>query len=265
MTICIAAISENKRILAVTDKMITIENPIRTTFEISDNNKIAQLTDKTMALFAGDVIQANEILKKAKTGIGNPTGQVKVFDIANKVRDAFSAHWESVVSNYLFTRYRLNLEDFTKNQGSFDADLIKQVNELISKFQINVNIIIAGVDSSPRIFAIDNAMSVVEQTPIGYACIGSGEIHATLSLIESEYTRSLEKSEAMYALLEAKKRAEYDPGVGEHCDIAIIDASFKQCDTGKVDEILQIFEKSRDNIKKTKQKTYEELKAVKNV
>ena len=244
--------------------MLTLENPIRTTFEISDNNKIAQLTDKTMALFAGDVIQANEILKKAKANIGTPASN-KVIDIANAVRDAFSEHWESVVSNYLFTRYRLNLEDFTKNQGSFDPDFIKQVNEIITKFQINVQIIIAGVDNAPKIYTVDNATSVMEQTPIGYACIGSGEIHATLSLIESEYRKSFKKSEALYALLEAKKRAEYDPGVGEQCDIATINKTFKQCDIKKVDEILQIFEKSRVNIKKAKQKTYEKLEAVKDV
>lgn len=263
MTICIAAISENNKVLAVTDKMLTLERPVATTFEISDNSKVAQLTDKTMALFAGDVINANEILKKAKAKLG--TTHTEVLDVANAVRDAFAEHWESVVSNYLFMRYRLNLADFTQNQGSFDPDLIKQINEIISKFVINVQIIVAGVDNAPRIYTIDNAGSVTEQTPIGYACIGSGEIHATLSLIESEYDKSMSKSEALYALLEAKKRAEYDPGVGEHCDIARVDGAFKQYSVKKVEEILEIFNKSRDAIKKVKQKHYTELEGVKDV
>lgn len=263
MTICIAAISENNRVLAVTDKMLTLERPVATTFEITDNNKVAQLTDKTMALFAGDVINANEILKKAKIKLDS--SHSSVFDVANAVRDAFAEHWESVVSNYLFMRYRLNLADFTQNQGAFDPDLIKQINELVSKFVIGVQIIVAGIDSSPRIYTIDNGGSVAEQTPIGYACIGSGEIHATLSLIESEYAKSMSKPEALYTLLEAKRRAEYDPGVGEHCDIAMVDGNFKQLDQTKVEEILQIFERSRDSIKKVKQKHCEEIKAVKDV
>ena len=266
MTVCIAAISENNKIVAVTDKMLTLERPVATTFEITDNNKVAKLTEKTLALFAGDVINANEILKKAQAKLGEEHKK-SVLDVANAVRDAFSEHWESVVSNYLFMRYRLNLEDFTRNQGSFDPALIKQINELISQFTINVQFIVAGVDNddSPRIYTLDNTGSVVEQTPIGYSCIGSGEIHATLSLIESEYTESMSKAEALYALLEAKKRAEYDPGVGEHCDIAVVDGGFNQCPQEKVGEILQIFEKSRSSIKNVKQKHHKELAEVKDV
>lgn len=66
MTVCVAAISEKNKIIAVTDKLLTIDQPIRTTFEITDNNKVVKLNDKTLALFAGTVIHANEILNLCK-------------------------------------------------------------------------------------------------------------------------------------------------------------------------------------------------------
>ncbi len=265
MTICIAAISERDKIIAVTDKMLTLERPnMTTTFEISDSNKVCDLTDKTLALFAGDVIHANEILKRTKDKIDakKPT---TVIEVANMTNEAFTEHWESVISKWLTLRYKVDLETFMKNQQAFDSDLIKRINTIVADFDIGVQILIAGIDNSPRIYQVDNGGMVVEQTPLGYACIGSGREHATLSLIESEYNSSFEKPKALYSLLEAKKRAEYDPGVGEHCDIAIIDGSFKKYDGSVIDKVMETFNKSRVTVQETKKKYFTEIKSIKGV
>ena len=69
MTICIAGIAENKKIVAFTDRMLTISAPVRTAFEITENNKAIKLANKVVAMFAGDVLKANSILEIAKSKI----------------------------------------------------------------------------------------------------------------------------------------------------------------------------------------------------
>ena len=59
---------------------------------------------------------------------------------------------------------------------------------------------------------------------IGYHAIGSGEPHATSSLIEDGYScYSATLQEAMWGVFQAKRRAERAPGVGQAGDFAIIE------------------------------------------
>ena len=263
MTICIAAICDGNKIVAITDKMLTLGQPITTTFEATESDKAFQFGDKVVALFAGDVIHANEILKRAKSKIDSlKPGSYTVLDIANMTKQAFVEHWEGLLSNFLTIRFKVDLKTFMQNQGSFHPDLIKSVNDIISKFNIEVQIIIAGIDTAPRIYYLDNLGSVVERTALGYASIGSGEKHASLSLIESEYRSSFSLKEALFALLEAKKRAEYDPGVGEFCDIVIIDGGFEKLTDDKMGKILKIYDKSQTTINRNKKKYADKIEAA---
>lgn len=186
-------------------------------------------------------------------------------EVANKVNEAYAEYWDSVVSNYLKLRYKIDLATFMQNQKAFDEALIKQVNEFASKFAIDVQILVAGIDTEPRIYYIDNAGSVFEQTAVGYACIGSGQTHALLSMVESEYNSSFTKPKSIYALLEAKKRAEYDPAVGKNCDLAIIDASFKKYDGAVVEQLTKIFDRSRASMNKSKQRFSTQMGGVSGV
>ena len=63
MTICIAAISENEDILAIADKKLTSNHGVTSGYEISENKKIVELTSRCVAMFAGNVVNANELLK----------------------------------------------------------------------------------------------------------------------------------------------------------------------------------------------------------
>lgn len=249
MTICIGAISENKLIVAITDKMLTLSNPAMTTkYEISENNKAIQLDEKTVALFAGDVIQGNEILSKVKVKLNS---QVKnTLDIANTVQEIYREQWKYVIESNLLSRYNLTIDLFIANQARLDPDLVKRVNNIIGEFNLGVEIIVAGIEPQPQLYLISNPGTITSYNSIGYVCTGSGSQHATLSLIESEYNGSASIGQAVYSLMEAKKRAEFDPGVGQLCDILVINDKCNKATDDKIKKIAQEHGKSLLKIKK---------------
>lgn len=263
MTICIAAISENNKIVAVTDRMLTLQEPVTTAFEITENNKAIELNETVVALFAGDVIHANEILTRAKNKLSEtatPPSTTK--EIAEIVNSAFTEHWESIITNFLTRKFQLTFQQFMHNQGSFDADLVKQINQFISQIQINVEIIVAGKHGSEQeahIYTMDSMGTVISFDSTGYATIGSGSRHATFSLIESEINRNNTITQSLHALLKAKTRAEYDPGVGKLCDILTIDTTIKRYDKDGCNKILKVFNKCIKEHKTLDNKTVKEL------
>lgn len=256
MTICIAGISENKKIVACTDKMLTIEAPVKTAFEITENNKAIKLADKVVAMFAGDVLKANAILKLAKTKIQN--GNISTEKVAEIVENSYKEQWVNDIENALLQRFGLDRKSFVNKQKELEAELVKNVNNLIGNYNLGVEIIVAGVDTSePHIFKIFNPGMKQAQDPIGYCCIGSGTQHATFSLIESEYNPSFNEANSLHSILQAKRRAQYDPGVGELTDIVLINEKYVKIEEDKIKKIDENYSKSMSVIDTEKQKCAE--------
>lgn len=266
MTICIAAISENNKIVAVTDRMLTLQEPVTTTFEIAENNKAIELNESVIALFSGDVIHANEILTRAKNKLKEATPPpTTTKQIAEIVNGAFTEHWETIITNFLMRRFKITFQQFMHNQGSFDADLVKQINQFITKFQIGVEIIVAGKhgeEQEAHIYTMDSMGTVISFDSTGYATIGSGSRHATFSLIESEISKNNTITHSLHALLKAKTRAEYDPGVGRLCDILTIDTTIKRYNQQECDKLLKVFNECIKNHKKLDKKAIKELAKI---
>lgn len=251
MTICIAGIVESNKIIAITDKMITLGGNVATRYEIGENNKVIKLTEKSLALFAGNVIAANEIMAIAKTKIeaeSNPT----ITRLATLFKESYHEHWKKGLNEQLLQRFNISLEVFVSNQRVLDQALVGKINEIILNANLGVEILVAGIDTQPHIFLIGNPGTIMTLDPIGYGLIGSGSQHAQLSMIENEYNSGISKENGLFALLEAKRRAEYDPGVGELCDIVIIDGGFDKLTEQNVNKITRQFEKTLNSIKRSK-------------
>ncbi len=256
MTICIAAITDNNKILAITDKMVTIGMPVATRYEISENNKAIKLTEKCIALFAGNVVYANEILEITKVKMSVlTTPNPSILDITNLMKSAYFEYWSQQLDNQLFQRYSLTLATFMQNQRNLNEELVKKVNEILANANLGVDILVAGIDTTPHLFYIGNPGTITSLDGIGYALIGSGSQHAQLSLIENEYHSGISQKDGLYALIEAKKRAEYDPGVGQLCDIVIIDGNFNKLPLAKVKAIIKEFHKSARSLRTAKKKS----------
>lgn len=254
MTICIAAIADNNKIIAITDKMLTlgVGVGVATRYEIGGNNKAIKLTNKVVALFAGNVVSANEILDIAKAKIAATTGVLTVNEVANLMKDSYLEYWTAILNNQIFSRYALTLATFMANQQNLNDGLVRDINGILANTNVGVEILVAGVDTNPHLFLISNPGAINSLDAIGYALIGSGSQHAQLSLIESEYNAGISEQNGLYALLEAKKRAEYDPGVGQLCDIVIIGGTYNKVSEIKVEKIMKEFNKSSRSIKRSK-------------
>ena len=248
MTICIAGIAENNKIIAVTDKMLTLSaNPV-TKYEISENNKAIKVSEKCVALFAGDVVSANQILNLSLSKIVE-TDTVK--EISEKINDSYREHMHLLIDNYLNSKYKISFELFMANHPNLDAEMVRQITKTITETTFDVEIIVAGIDEKPHIFYINSLGTVIDRgSSIGYACVGSGAQHATLSLIESEYNSNISLSAGIYALLQAKRRAEYDPGVGKLWDFVLIDSDYVQPSEKQVKTVTSLYEKSSGEINK---------------
>ncbi|MCX6783955.1 MAG: hypothetical protein NT141_02710 [candidate division WWE3 bacterium] len=255
MTICIAAIAENKKILAITDKMITMGGGVATRYEISENNKAIQLTNKSIGLFSGNVLSANEILSVAREKIksNSNSSTLSVLDVAELIKSSYFEYWATMLNNQVFCRYALTLETFMQNQKNLNDDLVKEINNILANTNVGVDILVAGVDSAPHLYLIQNPGTLNSFDSIGYALIGSGSQHAQLSLIENEYNACISEKNGIYALLEAKKRAEYDPGVGQLCDLVIIGNTFNKVTPEKTSKIVHEFSESSVELKRIKE------------
>lgn len=252
MTICIAGIAEGKKIVAFTDRMLTLGAPVRTAFEISENDKAIQLGgNKAVALFAGDVLKANQILSIAKAKIQN--NDMRVETVAGTVLEAYKDQWLSDITTGLLERFGLNRKQFIEKQNDLHPDLIKDMNNVIGQYNLDVQVIVAGVDNDgAHIFKIESPGIIQPFGSIGYCCIGSGAQHATFSLIESEYNPNLKEAESIHAILQAKRRAQYDPGVGILTDVVLINSTYVKLSEGKVKNINTLYDDSVIKIRKEK-------------
>lgn len=262
MTICIAGIAENKKIVAFTDRMLTIGAPVRTAFEITENNKAIKLADKVVAMFAGDVLKANSILKLAKSKINTGNNNAGVEKIAEIVQSSYKEQWISDIEDALLQRFGLDRKTFVNKQKELDSELVKTINNTIGQYNLGVEIIVSGLDTEPHIFKIENPGMKQAHDSIGYCCIGSGAQHATFSLIESEYSPSFTEAKSVHAILQAKKRAQYDPGVGELTDIVLINDKYDKIEESKIKSIDDIYHKSVEVMVKEKEKCADEIKGI---
>jgi hypothetical protein len=92
------------------------------------------------------------------------------------------------------------------------------------QFNLGVDLIVAGMDlTGAHISAVINPGTSVSLDKLGYGAVGSGGIHATISLSLNGQTSRKGLTETLYGVYAAKKSSEVAPGVGQETDIAIIE------------------------------------------
>lgn len=260
MTICIGAISDNNSIVAIADKMVTLTGGVVSTYEINENQKIIELGNNTVAMFAGNVLYANNLLSDIKPSI-TETDTVRM--IADKIASAYQSQLKHLINSDVLSRFGIDIETFMQQQAAYDNAFINSTVELISSADLGVEIIVAGVDpKGPQLFRIYNPGTVEDYNSVGYVSIGSGHGHATLSMVESEYQKNAPKENALLAVVKAKKKAEYDPGVGEMSTIVVIGDTVEMYTDEKTKRIWQEFEKALEKANAEYEKSYTILRGI---
>jgi 20S proteasome alpha/beta subunit len=244
MTICIAAISDAKDIFTIADKMFTNSQGVTSGYQINENKKIVAVGDTCVAMFAGNIVNANEVLSLAK-GTIETADSIKT--IAEKIKIAYSLRLRTAINDEILSKYGLDIDSFNAQQKLLDPTFISSVINTIDhpNSTLDIQIIIAGKDKDgPQLYKVSHPGTISNETPIGYSSIGSGSSHASLSLIDSQVHPGIKFDALTYAMLRAKRKAEYDPNVGVMSAIALITKRVEWLDNAMIGLLWKVYESS---------------------
>lgn len=243
MTVCIAAVyGKDQGIIAVADKMFTSAPGILTVHEVNENNKIAKLNKSCIAMMAGNVTNASSIITTLASRISDTD---KIEKIASLAGEIYREHYQKALEDGALSRWGLTRDEFIKNQQSLDKDLVRKLNEVISQSSLEVEILIAGCDSTgPNIYFINNPGTVDCLNSTGIGLAGSGAAHASLSMVDSQYQKSDNLGSVLFKTFKAKKRAEYDPNVGKYTSLCLVNATIKEFTDDEIKDLYDAYESS---------------------
>ena len=151
-------------------------------------------------------------------------GGATIRDIKNAAENAYREFRARVIEGHILSAYGMTWSEYMKliQEGKL-TDLHYRIISQVESYRLELEVLIAGVDDTgAHIYQIENPGYASSFDDIGYAAIGSGEYHAIRSFIENNYSVNFPVYRALYVVYEAKKYAEFAPGVGKKTDIVIV-------------------------------------------
>jgi len=258
MTVCIAAINKEHNLVAfAADRMVTATLP---PIEFEHTlPKLHRITDYCIGLSAGDALLGKEIFdtvkeiaKKEKVEKKLPT----IKSISNQVKDVYQRIRLQRIETIQLRSRGINHQVFIE-QGAklLHPNVYAQIDHAFATNDLGLEALIIGVDESgPSIYSVRNPGVINCFDSIGFHAIGSGQMHAVISLIET-YDPKGEEAKTIYSVFKAKKIAEVAPGVGSKTDIGIL----------KYKEIIKDFDENAELFKKLNELWNEEKKHQKSL
>lgn len=218
MTVCIAGLANNeKAVVLASDKMITKQMP-PIEFE-HDVEKIVQVFPNFYVLIAGTVNNAVDIIDRAKAKIKENDNYSTKFE---KFRNVYAEYRkEKIESVILSSQGFSSISDFQQRQNQLSKDVVMSVQNLIANANLQTLMILVATENHKCYIKVINHPGDLIN-PLEYAVIGSGDLHATQSLISAKYKKSEDTDTATYLVFEAKRRAEVTPGVGALTDMIVL-------------------------------------------
>lgn len=215
MTVCVAAICENRMVVGASDRLLTAGD---IQFE-PDQTKIYVLTTNIAIMVAGDAVLNDEIIKGVER---DKYDGMTVLEAAESYRKHYQEAALVRVENSLLAPLGLDRHSFLTKQKDMEPGLVSQIASEILKFepsQDGVSVIFAGVDQrGPHIYVV-NGSDIGCYDAIGFAAIGSGYWHAQSQLMFAGHTSFRPTPETMLGVYWAKKRAQVAPHVGPQTDM----------------------------------------------
>ena len=235
MTVCIAALAEDGRACALcSDQMITAHFPIGYEFESPEVAKIPQVCGDTCVLLAGDILFAHEVIRHAQEMLEDLGATVASGVVAERIRRSYAEiRLERIVQTHLSPR-GLTLENYYSMHQQLHSGVVQRIDGTMEMFDPGVEMIVAGMDGGVyHLFTVTNPGTMVCNDPIGFCAVGSGAPHATYSMIDSGYRKSLELEAVTEMVRQAKKRSEVAPGVGQSTNIRTLGKDREENADGK--------------------------------
>jgi len=220
MTICIAAMCENKYVIVATDRMLTVLLP-NIEFE-TDYDKATEITKNCIAATAGSAIAHTPLFRDAGVEIARE-GTKDIDKIVEHTRNAYLKVRNKKLEEEILFPFGLTLQNYYQGQQALQPQFVNTLTQNMARYNYQLWILIAGVDEKgPHIYRIENPGKVFNYDTIGYHAIGSGELHAISTFIANGYGLKTTLQRGLAVTYEAKKRSEKAQGVGEQTDMYVV-------------------------------------------
>lgn len=226
MTVCIGALCDGgKAAVIAADEMVTFGAPMNLQVEPPDLRKIVPISASVALLYAGTVPDGEEIIGAVRSRIGTLGGPATVDAVAECVKDAYYHHKrrraeETILRPWLGLDFQQFQELSARSPGS---QILGQVLSVLSQHNLQTDFLVAGSDDTGcHLFTVNHPGVRYAMDTLGYATIGSGAMHAGISLALNKHTASAPLERTLFRVFEAKIAAQVSPGVGYRTDVAIL-------------------------------------------
>jgi 20S proteasome alpha/beta subunit len=213
MTICIAAICDlGRTIVLAADKEFGIGY---TSAEFPDGKFHPLYPDWAIGL-ADNVSNATDVIGGARAA---ELESRSVKHVRPAVEKAYrTARLARAEGEFLASR-GWTLKDF-QDFGSTKLPITtySRIDTELAGYNFHAQLIVAGFgegDAGPSIFTVTNPGVAVDNSKLGFWCIGSGQTAAQISLFGRKFSFTLSTEQAAYYVLEAKINAQQATGVDD--------------------------------------------------
>lgn len=251
MTICIGALCADAQgrpgryAVVASDRMVTMGGI--TEFE-HDVPKMTAVTDRIVALMAGDAVNGASLIRALPANIAGSPPTVR--RVAESAAGLYAQHRRQVIEAAVLGARGVTLQDFYGGgvQLKWQPQLVAATDHTISNFDFGIELLVAGVDADgAELYHVGNpggATGYLGQ--IGYGAIGSGTLHALQAMIGVGHTPSRALAQTIFSVYASKRQAEIAPGVGEKTDMWVIrDSGTSKLDQAALEHLASLYEDYR--------------------
>jgi ATP-dependent protease HslVU (ClpYQ) peptidase subunit len=220
--------------------MVTGANP-DIEFE-HEGSKIQTVTDRCVALSAGDVFAGTELFRRVHRRLQD-TDNPPIADVAEIVKDEFAAERRIRAEEEILQPRGVTFQEFyEKWVREWPDPLAAGIDSEIQQLQYPLIVLLAGVDDEPHIYRVRDPGVVDCHDDMGFCAIGSGASLALLQCIASKAGPESGIARMLYQAYEAKVNAEAAPGVGEETNMALITpAELRHLSAEEVQKLGDVF------------------------
>lgn len=221
LTVCIAALCDDaSKVVIAADRMLTGSD---VEFE-QDIRKFEGITRECVALSAGSALDKVDLIRNCRAEVSIARSP-SISEIVSSIKNCYVALRVQKAEELYLKPIGLTLNEFLRAQGQLAPDMALRQAHNIENERLGVSLLIVGVDGGGgHIYLVTDPGVSRCYDAVGFCAIGSGEHHAELAFIRSNFSESFSLRQALFLAYRGKRDAETAPGVGgQFTDLAYID------------------------------------------
>jgi hypothetical protein len=223
VTVCIAAIAEDRAIIAAADRMLSYGDVVQAE---GDQSKVCAAAPLIRIMVAGPIDIQSEVLRNLDEMLldQDDVASLTVHDMAYLYSDGYKQLHRVRAEQKILMPLNLTYETFIASQKHMAPSFIDGIKEQLQYFELpKTEAIITGIDRrGPQIYSAVN-YEISHRNADGFATIGTGGWLAQSEFVFARHNAARPYYETISLVYSAKKRAEAAPYVGMKTDMFIIE------------------------------------------